>query len=83
MTALRTNDRARAALVAEPVATGREAPVLTYGRDHQRVDAGTLAEALRASYRRSVATPPSVEDRQSQRAAVAAAHARLYATLVG
>ncbi|WP_307861898.1 glycosyltransferase [Nocardioides sp. SYSU D00065] len=60
-----------------------QAPVLGYRHDEQGFDADSLAAAVRAAHAGQVAPGPSVEDRRRQRAAVAAAHARLYASLLG
>ena len=60
-----------------------QAPVLTYGHDEEHLDAASLVAALREAYAGHVAAPPSVGDRRAQRDFVAAAHARLYATLAG
>ncbi len=59
-----------------------QAPVLTYGHDEQHFDAAGLAAAVRAAYDGRVAPTPTVDERRRERAAVAAAHARLYEALV-
>ena len=59
-----------------------QAPVLTYGHDEQHLDADSLATAIREAYAGHVAPPPGVEERRRQRAQVAAAHARIYESVV-
>jgi hypothetical protein len=60
-----------------------QAPVLTYGHDEQRFDAQSLVAAVREAHAGHVAPPPDVEERRRQRAGVAAAHARVYASVLG
>jgi len=60
-----------------------QAPVLTYGHDEDHLDAAGLVAAVREAYAGRVAPAPGVEERRAQRARIAAAHARLYASLVG
>lgn len=58
-----------------------QAPVLTYGHDEDHLDAASLVAAVREAYAGHTAPAPGVEERRTQRAAIAAAHARLYAAL--
>jgi beta-1,4-mannosyltransferase len=60
-----------------------QARVLTYQHDEQHFDAASLAAAVREAHAGHVAPPPSVDERRTQRAQVAAAHARVYDSLVG
>lgn len=60
-----------------------QAPVLTYGHDEDHLDADSLVAAVREAYAGHVAPAPGVEERRAQRARIAAAHARLYESLVG
>jgi glycosyltransferase involved in cell wall biosynthesis len=60
-----------------------QAPVLTYGHDEDHLDAASLVAAVREAYAGHVAPAPGVEERRAQRARIAAAHARLYASLAG
>jgi glycosyltransferase involved in cell wall biosynthesis len=59
-----------------------QGPVLSYGHDENGLDVAGLTAAVRAAYHGQAAEPPSVEDRRRQRAALAAAHARIYEKLV-
>lgn len=60
-----------------------QAPILTYGHDEDHLDAASLVAAVREAYAGHVAPAPGVEERRAQRARIAAAHAQLYASLVG
>jgi hypothetical protein len=60
-----------------------QAPVLTYGHDEDHLDAASLVTAVRQAHAGHVAPAPDVEERRAQRARIAAAHARLYESLVG
>jgi hypothetical protein len=60
-----------------------QAPVLGFRHDEQHFDAASLATALREAYAGHVAPAPGVEDRRRQRARIAAAHARVYDSVVG
>lgn len=60
-----------------------QAPVLTYQHDEKHFDAASLAAAVREAYAGHVAASPSADDRRVERARVAAAHARVYESVVG
>jgi glycosyltransferase involved in cell wall biosynthesis len=60
-----------------------QASVLTYGHDEQHFDARSLADAVREAYAGHVAPSPGVDLRRRERAAVAAAHAQIYASAIG
>ncbi|WP_322920932.1 glycosyltransferase [Nocardioides renjunii] len=58
-----------------------QAPVLTYGHDERHLDVESLADAVRTAYA-AAPRPASVEMRRRQRAQVAAAHARIYESVL-
>jgi hypothetical protein len=60
----------------------QQRPCLTYRHDETGLDAASLAAAVRSAYAQSSAPRANVEDRRSERRALAAAHHALYARLL-
>ena len=60
-----------------------QAPVLGYRHDESGYDPASLVDAVRAAYDGPASDTPSVEERRRQRAAIAAAHDRVYAAALG
>ena len=60
-----------------------QGPVLGYEHDEDHFDADSLVAAVREAHAGPRAQPIGVDERRRQRAQVAAAHARVYDSVVG